>query len=153
MTNESELPAVLLEWSTLFFRRTMQDFTRYARATGLSLVQMNVLIHLYYKGEREVMDLTELMQVSPAAASQMVERMAQQGLVRRVETPEDRRVRLVQLTDAGIKAVEDSIDARRQWTVDLMAHFSEDEKARIASALRLLTERAALLEAQDEQGG
>ena len=57
------------------------------------------------------------------------------------------------LPDFCGRNVEDSIDARRQWTVDLMAHFSEDEKARIADGLRLLTERAALLEAQDEQGG
>ena len=43
------------------------------------------------------MGFADLMQVSPAGASQMVERLVQQGLVRRVESPGDRRVRQVHL--------------------------------------------------------
>lgn len=146
MHAESDLVTLLLDWSTLFFRRTMHDYTRYARSAGLSLLQMNVLVHLYHKGSREVMDLTELMQVTPAAASQMVERMVQQGLVRRFETPEDRRVRLVELTDLGLKAVENSMVVRQSWVAELLASCSEEEKDTLRPALHLLAARAAALE-------
>jgi DNA-binding MarR family transcriptional regulator len=141
-----DLPKIVLDWSAVFMRLTMHDFTRYTRATGLSLAQMNVLLHLYYRGPSEVMTLTDLMQVSPAGASQMVERMVQQGLVRRVESPEDRRVREVHLTDQGRAAVEASIAARRQWMESLMALLTDEQEEAIAQALLVLTEKAVQLE-------
>ena len=80
---------------------------------------MSVLVHLYYRGPREVMGFADLMQVSPAGASQMVERLVQQGLVHRVESRGDRRVRQVHLTEAGRQMVETSIAARQKWVEEL----------------------------------
>jgi predicted transcriptional regulator len=80
----------------------MNDLLRSARGSGLSWVQMAVLLHLHYRGPREVMACGELLQLSPAGASQMIERLVQGGLVQRSETPDDRHVRLVHLTAAQI---------------------------------------------------
>ena len=150
LVNHLDLPKIVLDWSAVFMRLTMHDLNRYTRATGLSLAQMNVLLHLYFRGPSEVMTLTDLMQVSPAGASQMVERMVQQGLVRRVETPEDRRVREVHLTEQGKMAVEASIAPRRQWMEALMARLTDEQEAAIAEALLVLTEKAMQLEAESE---
>lgn len=87
---EINLTQVIIDWSAMFMRLSMHDFVRYTHTTGLSLAQMNVLTHLYYKGPSEVMAFTDFMQVSPAGASQMVARMEEQGLVQRVESQDDR---------------------------------------------------------------
>jgi DNA-binding MarR family transcriptional regulator len=149
LMNDSEFAKIVLDWSTVFMRLSMHDFHRYVRATGQSLGQMNVLLHLYYKGPTEVMNFSDLMQVSHAGASQMVERMVQQGIVQRVESPDDRRVRMVHITDSGRRIVEDSISARRAWMENLMASLNPEEKKEIAQALLTLTEKAAQIEVQE----
>ena len=116
----------------------MQDINRCARSNGLSFPLMNVLMHLYYQGPREVMEFAEFMQVSPAGASQMVERLVQQGLVVRVESPEDRRVRRVHLTGGGRRVVEESLSVRQQWVDSLVESLSADQRATLAEAVHLL---------------
>jgi DNA-binding MarR family transcriptional regulator len=142
----TDLKQVLLAWSTVFLQVSMHDFVHHMRDTGLSFPQMNVLTHLHYRGPTEVLHLASEMLGSPAAASQMVERLAQAGLVERVESPGDRRVRLVRLTPRGQQVVADSIAAREAWVERLVDSLTEEERAGIGEALELLTEHAARLE-------
>lgn len=145
--NDSDLSQLVLDWSALFLRLSMRDLQQHARNAGISLAQMHVLLHLHLAGPREVMEFVEFMQVSPAGASQMVERLVQQGLVYRLETPGDRRVRQVHLTRQGQQVVEASLAARRQWVEGLLAKFGEEQKEAIGQALRALGQRATEWEA------
>jgi DNA-binding MarR family transcriptional regulator len=144
--DDRETMQAVLDWSTVFVRMSMHDFNRYARSEGFSFVQMNVLMHLYYRGPREVMAFGDLMQVSRAGASQMIERLVQQGLVQRCESPDDRRVRLVHLTERGRQVVDESIRARQQWLERLVGSLSEEARHSVGEALRVLTDQAAGLE-------
>jgi DNA-binding MarR family transcriptional regulator len=141
-----ELETIVLDWSTTFIRLSMHDFNRFTREANLSLAQMTVLLHLYYQGPSEVMNFCELMQISPAGASQMVERMVQQGVVERVEAPGDRRIRLVTLTETGRKLVNASIAARQAWVGELVGGLTAQESQRVVEALHLLNEHAQKLE-------
>jgi DNA-binding MarR family transcriptional regulator len=76
----------------------------------------------------------------------MIERLVQQGLVERCESPDDRRVRLVHLTERGRQVVDESIRARQQWVERLLASLSEEQRNLVGRALRVLTEHAALME-------
>jgi DNA-binding MarR family transcriptional regulator len=134
----SELAQHLLDWSTEFVRLSVHDINRCARSHGLSFTQMNVLMHLYYQGPREVMGFTEYVQVSPAGASQMIERLVQQGLAVRVEAPDDRRVRRVHLTESGRQVVEESLAIRQQWADSLVASLSAEQQSVVSEAMRLL---------------
>ncbi len=145
MDDRDTMQAVL-DWSTVFMRMSMHDFNRYARTAGFSFVQMNVLMHLYYRGPREVMAFGELLQVSRAGASQVIQRMVQEGLVERCESLDDRRVRLVHLTERGRQVVDESIAARQQWVERLVASLSEEQRHMVGQALCILTEHAAQLE-------
>lgn len=140
------LTAILLEWSTTFYRLSLYDFNRYMRSAGLSLPQMTILLHLHYQGPSEVTHICEMMQVSPAGASQMIERMAQQGMVRREESSQDRRVRLVNLTEKGREVVLESIAARQAWIEELVAGLSPAEAEHIGSALLTLNQVASKME-------
>lgn len=142
----AQLTAILLEWSTAFIRLSLHDFNRYMRSAGLSLPQMTILMHLHYQGPSEVTQVCEMMQVTPAGASQMIERMAQQGVVSREEKPGDRRVRLVTLTEKGRQVVLESIAARQAWIDELVAGLSPAEAGRIGNALLTLTQIASKME-------
>ena len=139
---DEDVAKILMDWSSAFMRRSMHDFMNYTRAAGISMAQINVLMWLYYHKSCEVMQLEEVMQVSRPAASQMVERMVQQGLVIRTESPTDRRARLVNLSERGKMVVEDGIAARRKWISELVETFSPEQKVSAAKVLKMLNEHA-----------
>jgi DNA-binding MarR family transcriptional regulator len=144
--SDPELTQTLLDWSAAFMRRSMHDFLHFARREGLSMVQMNVLTRIYYHGACEITALLEILEVSKAAAGQLVERMEQQGLVERQPDPQDRRARRVSLTPKGSALVEASIAARQAWMADLMENIPAEERPAVARALRILTASAERLE-------
>ncbi len=135
----------ILDWTAVFMRLSMNGFLRFAHESGLSWAQMAVLMHLHYRGPREVMACGELLQLSPAGASQMIERMVQQGLVQRSESPDDRRVRLVHLTETGRQVMDEIIQAQQGWLEQLLALLTGEQRAAVSQALRTLTEQAKLL--------
>ena len=142
MTEPSDATRVLLDWMALFMRRSVHDMLQFNKVSGLSLAQANILMWLHYHKPCEVTSLAEIMQVSPAAASQMVERMVQQGLVTRSEIPGDRRVRLVHLTDQGKKLVLESIQVHEEWVQQLAASLTPKQQSDSAGILKMLTDKA-----------
>jgi DNA-binding MarR family transcriptional regulator len=144
--NDANLSASLLDWSATFMRISLYAFNRYTRATGLSLGQMVVLMYLYYQERCEVTRFCDMMQITPAGASNMIERMVQQGVVQRVELPGDRRVRLVELTEAGRRIVTENITMRQDWVNGLVETLSASERESIYAAMQTLNEHAGKME-------
>jgi len=124
----------------------MHNVSRAARSSGLSMLQLNVLMHLYYNGEHEIMDFTDMLQISPAGASQMVERMVQIGWVTRDVSPVDHRVRLVNLTPVGREIVENIISKLEEWLQVLNDHMTAEERQETQHVLNRLTELATVTE-------
>ena len=60
--------------------RSMRHFLRYARESGLSMSQFGALFHIHRRGSSGVTDLGDHLGVTSAAASQMLDRLVQQGL-------------------------------------------------------------------------
>lgn len=127
-------------------RRSMRDFTQFMRGSGLSMPQVSALMRLYYGGLCGVTDIAEHLDVTSAAASQMIDRLVQHGLVARSTAPTDRRIKQIELTPAGRKLVEDSVEARVQWLAQLTTVLPAEEQAAIATALDLLTDAARRLD-------
>lgn len=142
MKDDADLTKILLDWSAMFMRRSMQDFVQYSRSHGLSLAQLNVLILVYYRGPLEVTQFVELLQISPPAASQIIERLVNSKMVMRTESPNDRRIRLVSLTETGRSIVEESVSTRQQWLEGLMTSLNDQQKRAVAETLKTLTENA-----------
>ncbi len=144
--SETDLNSVLADWSASLIRHSLHDFNRFARKAGLSLAQMNILMHIYYQGPNEVLNFCAMMQISPAGASQMIERMVQEGVVQRLEAAGDRRVRLVSLTEAGRQIVLETIAARQAWLEQITACVPPAERQPLAEALARLNEYASQVE-------
>ncbi|WP_135227601.1 MarR family winged helix-turn-helix transcriptional regulator [Deinococcus fonticola] len=71
----------------------------------LSFSQMTALHVLRARGSVTVTQLSERTRLSLPAASHLVERLVQRGLAQREENPENRREKVVQLTQAGLGAL------------------------------------------------
>lgn len=132
----------LHNWIKAFMRRSMRNFIRYARESGLSMSQLGALFHLQHMGSTGVTGLSDHLGVTNAAASQMLERLVQQGLILRSEDPSDRRVKQIVLTDKGLQVYQESIRARQGWMDDLTEILSVDEKEQISAALNILIDKA-----------
>src|SRR5882762_9892233 len=85
--------------------KAMRALTRYAAAgieeTGLGLSDFGVLEVLLRNGPLPVNTIGPMVDLTPGSISIAVDRLVAKGLVSRVESAEDRRVRIVALTPRG----------------------------------------------------
>ena len=104
--------------------------------------QLGALFHIHRMGSSGVTDQGEHLGVTSAAASQMLGRLVQQGLILRSEDPSDRRVKQIVLTDKGLQVLQESMRSRQNWLYDLAAALSDSEKETITAAMNVLLDRA-----------
>ena len=140
------LSQVLREWVEVFMRRSFRDFKHFMDQSGLSPSQVGTLLRLYFGDCVGISDMGEHMGITAPAASQMVDRLVQQGLLERTEDPEDRRCKQLSLTQQGRALVETGIRSRQQWMEELTVAFSPEEREAINEVLTLLTRAARELE-------
>ena len=146
MTIPDKFASVLRDWSETFMRRSMRDFVQFSKDSGLSMTQTSTLFHLHHGSKCGVSDIGGLLGVTNAGASQMVDRLVQNGLVERSEDPFDRRVKQLKLTERGRLIVQESIEVRRRWLEELTDALTKDEQASIITALTMLTKAARNLD-------
>ncbi len=149
MSQAKQLSEVLHEWAEVFMRRSMREYKRFMDESGLSPGQIHTLMRLHFGGECGVSQIGNHLGVTNAAASQLVDRLVQLGLVDRSEDPNDRRVKQLALTDSGQDLIQQAVAARRRWMERLTDSLSAEEQAPISTALSLLTEAARQLDAEE----
>ncbi len=146
MGPSEELVNALLKWTEVLMHRSMQKFMFYAKERGLSMPQIGALFQIHRRGVLSVSDIGNEMGVSSAAASQMLDRLVQQGLIGRTEDPNDRRGKQIVLTEKGEHIRQESIRARQDWMNSLVEQLTHVEREQVAAALNILIERADLIE-------
>jgi MarR family 2-MHQ and catechol resistance regulon transcriptional repressor len=132
--------------------KAMRALTRYAAAgideTGLGLSDFGVLELLLHKGPLPVNALGPLVDLTPGSISIAVDRLVAKGLVSRVESAEDRRVRIVSLTSQGKDLI---VAAFRKHSGQMKRVFSElsaEELRSLEASLKKVGKRAAALESK-----
>ncbi len=150
MSIPDQFITIYKEWAQLFAHRSMDDMKRFMDDAGLSATQTNTLMRIYHRGTCGVSDIGDHAGITSAAASQMIERLVQQGYIDRSEAPEDRRAKRIYLTEKGETLVKKAIEARHAWLERVINTLSSEEKDVVAAALRVLTDAARKLEAEDQ---
>lgn len=136
---------ILQEWIQVFHGRASRGLVRFSKERGLSMSQLGALFHIQHTGSSGVTDLGENLGVSSAAASQLLERLVQQGLILRSEDPMDRRVKQLVLTEKGSQTLQESYLARQGWLYELEHTLSSAEKDQVAAALKILIDKSKQL--------
>src|SRR6201982_2239411 len=133
----------------LVMMKAMRALTRYAAAgieeTGLGLSDFAVLEVLLHKGPLPVNTIGPLVDLTPGSISIAVDGLFAKGLVSRVESAEDRRVRIVALTPRGKALI---VSAFRKHSGQMRRVFSElspEELRGLEVALKKVGKRAAAL--------
>src|SRR3954451_22308785 len=93
----------------------------------VSLVHLHVLTVIEADGPMPMSKLADALDVSVASATGIVDRMEQRGLVRRIHSQEDRRVVLVEKTDAGDDVFKSIGESRRAGLAHILSSLTEDE--------------------------
>src|SRR6202522_406140 len=110
----------------LVMMKAMRALARYAAAgieeTGLGLSDFGVLEILLHKGPLPVNTIGPIVDLTPGSISTAVDRLVAKGLVSRVESVEDRRVRIVALTPRGKDLI---VPAFRKHAGQMRKVFSE----------------------------
>lgn len=132
------LSAGLIELSTTLGRLMLHDYNRQAHASGRSLAQMQVLVHLYYHPDLAMSEFSRHLTMAPNAASQMIERLVKDGLVEREESPIDHRVRTIHLSLAGRQVVDEVRAARQDWFEQSLCALPESDRSALQAALTTL---------------
>ena len=133
----------------LVMLKAMRALTRYAAAgiedTGLGDSDFRVLEVLLQKGPLPVNTIGPIVDLTPGSISIAVDRLFAKGLVSRIESAEDRRVRIVALTTRGKDLI---VPAFRKHAGQMRRVFSEltqEELLGLEVAIKKVGKRAAAL--------
>lgn len=138
MIDTTQFSQTVRQWMDTFMHRSMGGWARYVKASGFSMPQFMILMHAHYKASCGITDLSEKMDISTAAVSQLVDKLVQAGLLERAEDPNDRRAKKVALSPKGKQLIEQGIEERYRWVEQLEANLSEAEKDKVNEALTLM---------------
>ena len=117
---------------------------------GLTPIQFAVMEAILHRGPLTHGDLIAKIPTSGGNMTDVIDKLARRGLVERVRAPEHRRIRLVQLTEAGKNLVTRLFPAHAFDIAQAMTVLSKTELAHLATLLRKLG-RAAAAPAEPEQ--
>jgi MarR family 2-MHQ and catechol resistance regulon transcriptional repressor len=119
--------------------------------TGLGDSDFRVLEVLLHKGPLPVNTIGPKVNLTPGSISVAVDRLYSKGLVSRVESADDRRIRVVALTPKG-KAV--IVPVFRKHAADIRNVFGElssDQLQQLERSLKQAGRRAEALRATEQQ--
>jgi DNA-binding MarR family transcriptional regulator len=109
------------------------------RPGELSYAQYGLLFGLADGCTRSARELAEMADLSPATVTQMLDHLAERGLVVRVRSDEDKRVVLTTLTPRGREVIEQRRSRMEPRWRAALAEFSDEELLVAAAALDRLS--------------
>jgi MarR family transcriptional regulator, 2-MHQ and catechol-resistance regulon repressor len=133
----------------LVMLKAMRALTRYAAAgiegTGLGDSDFRVLEVLLHKGPLPVNTIGPIVDLTPGSISSSVDRLVTKGLVSRVESAEDRRVRIVTLTPRGRDLIVPAFRRHAGQMKTVFSELSPEELRVLEMALKKAGKRADTL--------
>jgi DNA-binding MarR family transcriptional regulator len=145
--SRTELRDALIDELTAYGPTRQMHFMRHWPTGRISLVHLNVIFILSGEGSAPMNRLAELLDVSQASATGIVDRMVQRGLVTRERDADDRRVIRVVLSDQGRELIAATAADRRVRLAQLLDTLADDDAAALLQGLRAMRNaREALMQ-------
>jgi DNA-binding MarR family transcriptional regulator len=134
------------EWMQVLMGRSMRDFILHLKQNDLSMAQYGTLMQLAHQGHCGVTEVGSHLGITSAAASQLVDKLVQLGLVARAEAEHDRRVKQLTLTEKGQAVVKLTHEARFGWLRSLAEAMPAERQAEAAALMREMAQLVQELE-------
>ncbi|HET9910272.1 MAG TPA: MarR family transcriptional regulator [Anaerolineales bacterium] len=146
MASHSQLIQTMRQFMDIAVHYSMRASGHFMKARGLSTPQFSILMQLHHRGICGMSEVSEQFGTTPAAASQLVDKLVQSGLIHREEDPNDRRAKSLNLTDKGKELIQRGIEERYHWVEPLAGKLSAEERAKVSEALDIMTKAAREME-------
>jgi MarR family transcriptional regulator, 2-MHQ and catechol-resistance regulon repressor len=134
----------------LVLNKALRAITDYAAAgiqqAGLGDSDFRVLEVLLHKGPLPVNTIGSKVNLTPGSISVAVDRLYGKGLVSRIESVEDRRIRIVALTPSGKKLIVPVFQKHAAAMKKVFSVLSSDEPQQLESSLKKVGRRAEALD-------
>jgi DNA-binding MarR family transcriptional regulator len=151
MTSPSQLIQTIRQFIDIAMHHSLRERAHFAKALGISMPQLGILMQLHFRENCGISDISDRFHITNAAASQLAEKLVQSGLIRREEDPQDRRAKLLNLTDKAKELIQQNLEKRYRWVDQLIGKLTAEERVEINEALNIMTQAAKELEAEPTQ--
>ncbi|MEM6338165.1 MAG: MarR family transcriptional regulator [Bacteroidota bacterium] len=126
--------ASLVRTYGLINRRLTSDM----RDIGLSMAQMDVLVTLHYHPGLSQTELAERLYVTKGNVTGLVKRMLEGAWLKRVESREDGRTKLLYLTEAGHAKAQEAVKVHERLISVTTSDLTTDQLVDLRDTLRVL---------------
>ncbi|GAB4528763.1 MAG: hypothetical protein Fur0018_15040 [Anaerolineales bacterium] len=133
-------------WMDAFMHRSMRGWFRFVKTTGLTMPQFSLLMQIRHRGACGISEISERFGITPAATSQLVEKLVQADLLIRTEDPHDRRARVVNISPAGRALIEQGAAERYRWMERLGENLSPEDRETVKAGMLILLRAAETLD-------
>jgi DNA-binding MarR family transcriptional regulator len=151
MISSAQLFETMRQFMDIAMHYSMRASGHFIKTRGLSMPQFSILMQLHYRGVCGMSEVSERFEITPAGASQLVDKLVQSGLIRREEDPQDRRAKSLKLTDKGKELIERGIEERYRWVEPLVGTLTAEERSKVNEVLTILTKAAQEAEETSKQ--
>ena len=94
-----------------------------------------------------VTEISNLLQITPAGVTHLINPLEKAGYIERLQAPNDRRIVLIGLTDKGMKVAEALISEVQEQLIGLVNHLGEEDSKTL---IRLMSQAIEFFASQFE---
>lgn len=116
-------------------RMLRQEFDRTVAELGITRSQWTMIVVVARRPGATQREIAEVLDVSEASAGRLIDRLCADGLLERHEHPDDRRARVVSVTDKARPLLEKLSDLGRSNEQRVFRDFSEAELDSLSNLL------------------
>jgi DNA-binding MarR family transcriptional regulator len=103
-------------------------------------LHVGTLLYIQEKGMPSMSDIAEYLKVARPTATSLVNTLIKEGILERVNDPEDRRRVLLRLSTKGIKELDATLQSRNNAFARSISHLSESDCHELARILSSMTQ-------------
>lgn len=129
----------------MIFRALRADASKEWLVADLTFPQLRVLFLLESHGGQSMSSLAEALGRAQPTITGLVDRLVEHGLVQRAEQPTDRRITLIQLSEAGQALIDNLTLAGNTHTRQLIGRLPLEELRLVAASFAILRREAVAL--------
>ena len=137
MAKNSAAQIVELFWS--MSKMFKQQLDRSSPAFYLTIAQLEALRYVSEAQTLTMKELADCLGVAPPSATAMVDHLVRLGLIKRHQSPSDRRGVNLKLTNKGRSTYKKAMAERCRWFTNLIKNLSAKERAELVEILKKMS--------------
>lgn len=132
-------------WVSILYRYGQGFVEREMKQYGLGSGQFIFLILLLKRDGVRQEELAGVLNIDKATTARAVKKLEEKGYVLRRVVPEDRRARVIYVTEKGRQLEKAVQKTSEMWTDMLTAGFTDEEKKTVIDLMKRMSQKAAVV--------